>query len=281
VLHFPDREYEVDQLAVDAHYFETMQIQLLEGRIFENHEGSDKQSVVINELLVENMGWTQPVGQVFKIDSVQFEVIGVVKDFHSFSFTRPIKPTIFRVAESGEYRYLSLRAGEGSELETFKKLQGNWAQLFPETPFEGGYQEDVWGGYFETIKIYNIVWRIFSIIAVTLAVLGLYGLMTLNVAGRVKEFSIRKVLGAGVKNIAAIISNQYLILFGVALVIGVPISYTLMNYVIASVGAYHMPFGISGVVIAVTILLSLLLITLSTQIVKVVKFNPVDGLKME
>ncbi len=231
--------------------------------------------------MAKNMGWTQPVGHGFKIDSIQFEVIGVVKDFHSYSFTRPIRPTIFRVAEKDDYRYLSLRAREGSELETYKHLQASWAELFPETPFEGGYQEDVWGGYFEAIKIHSLVWRIISSIAITLAGLGLYGLITLNVTGRIKEFSIRKVLGAGAKNLAANISNQYLILFGIALVVGAPLSYTLATLVLDSAYSYHMPFGISGVVIAVIILVLLFLLTLSTQIIKVMKFNPVEGLKVE
>ncbi|HEX6889678.1 MAG TPA: ABC transporter permease, partial [Chryseolinea sp.] len=281
VLNFGDREYEVDELAVDANYFETMQIQLLQGRAFEEHQGSDRQSVVINELMAKSIGWTQPVGQVFRIDSAQFEVIGVVKDFHSHSFVMPIRSTMFRVADEGEYRYLSLRAREGTALETYKQLQARWAQLFPETPFDGGYQEDVWGTYFETIGIYNLVWRTFSCMAIVLAGLGLYGLLTLNVAGRTKEFSIRKVLGAGIKNLTATISRQYVILFGISLVIGVPLGYMGGKLMLSSSYAYHMPFGISGVFIAVIILIALFLLTLSTQITKVMKFNPVEGLKVE
>jgi putative ABC transport system permease protein len=281
VLNFGDREYEVDELAVDANYFETMQLQVLQGRTFEDHEGSDRNSVVINELMAKNLGWNQSVGQVFKIDSLQFEVIGVVKDFHSYSFVKPVKSTIFKVADKDDYRYLSLRAREGSQLETYKQLQGSWVALFPETPFEGGYQEDVWGGYFETIEIYNLVWTTFSCMAITLAGLGLYGLLTLNVAGRTKEFSIRKVLGAGIKNLTANIGNQYVILFGISLAIGMPLGYTGGKLMLTLSYAYHMPFGISGVVIAVVILILLFLLTLSTQIRKVMKFNPVEGLKVE
>ena len=255
VLNFGAREYEVDELAVDANYFETLQLQMLQGRSFEDHEGSDRQSVVINELMAKNIGWTDPIGQVVKIDSAQFEVIGVVKDFHSYNFVKPIRSTIFRVAAKDDYRYLSLRAREGSELETYKQLQANWAKLFPETPFNGGYQEDVWGSYFETIGIYNLVWTTFASIAITLAGLGLYGLLTLNVAGRIKEFSIRKVLGAGVKNLAATIGNQFVLLFGISLAIGAPLGYTLGKLMLGSSYTYHMPFGISGTVILDRLLL--------------------------
>jgi putative ABC transport system permease protein len=281
VMHFPDQQYEVDQLAVDATYFETMGLDLLKGRSFNNHEGSDRNAVIVNELLVKNMGWENPIGQQFKMDDASYEVIGLVKDFHSHSFSKPVKPTLFRVAEKETYHYLSAKVRNGSEVTTYKSVQAKWAKLFPEIPFEGGFQEDVWGGYFEEIKIHGLVWRVIALIAIILASLGLYGLMTLEVAGRIREFSIRKVLGAGLKSITTAITNQYMVLFAVALVVAAPISYVIIKFFIESAYAYHMPVDYTGVVVAVLILISVLLFTVSTQIRKVFKSNPVEGLKTE
>ena len=281
VLHFPGHDYEVDQLSVDAKYFETMGLQLKEGRVFNDHDGSDKQAVVINELLVKNMAWKNPVGQRFNIDSIQYEVIGVAKDFHSYSFSKKIRPTIFRVAEKADYRYLSMKVRPCSEIKAYKELQGKWSALFPEIPYEGGLQEDTWAGYFEANRIYGLVWRVFTFIAVSLATLGLYGLITLNVAGRVREFSIRKILGAGIKNIAANITNQYIILFVVALIIGAPAGYVLTKLLFEYSFPYHMPVGFSCSVIAMLILILILVTTVFTQIREVSKANPVDGLKVE
>lgn len=281
VLHLPDRDYEADQLSVDAHYFETLQIKLLEGRLFNDHEGSDRQSVVVNEVLAKNLGWSNPIGQSFKIDTVSYEVVGLVQDFHHDSFEKVVRPSFFKVAEPQDYRYLSMRVRTGSEASSYKTLQTQWIKLFPETPFQGGYQEDVWGNYFEEIGIHGEVWRVFATIAVLLACLGLYGLITLNVAGRVREFSIRKVLGASAKNLGANISTPYLFLFAVALIPAAPISYALVKLLFDSAYTYHMPIDYSGVTIAVVILILILLITVSTQIRKVVKANPVDGLKIE
>lgn len=281
LIHLPDREYEVDQLSVDAGYFETMGIPLLQGRVFNDHEGSDKQAVVVNELLVTNMMWQHPIGQQFKIDSIQYEVVGVTKNFHNYDFYTPLKATIFTIADKEDYRYLSMKVREGSEIQTYKALQSNWAELFPETPFDGGFQEDVWGNYFHEIENHGKVWKVFAFIAVTLASLGLYGLMTLNIAGRIKEFSIRKVLGAGLKNITANITNQYVILFAVALTIGAPLSYLLIKILFEASFAYHMPVNFFGAAFAVVTLILVLLITVSTQIRIVFKSNPVDGLKAE
>jgi ABC-type antimicrobial peptide transport system permease subunit len=281
VLHLPDRDYEADQLSVDAKYFETLQIKLLEGRLFNDHAGSDRQSVVVNEILARNLGWSSAVGQSFEIDTMRYEVVGLVQDFHHDSFEKAVRPTFFKVAEPKDYRYLSTRVRSGSETSSYKTLQAQWRKLFPETPFQGGYQEDVWGNYFEEIGIHGEVWRVFATIAVLLASLGLYGLLTFNVAGRVREFSIRKVLGASTRNLSANITNPYLILFAAALIPAAPISYILVKLLFESAYTYHMPIDYSGVTIALIILILVLFITVSIQIRKVVKTNPVNGLKIE
>jgi putative ABC transport system permease protein len=285
VLHFPDRQFEVDQMSVDPNYFSTMGLHLTDGRLFQENFESDKKTVVINEEFAKTItASTVPIntiGQVFKIDSIQYEVIGVVKDFHSYNFFKKVNPAIFRVADKNNYHYLSVRVQPGSELETYKALQSQWAELCPETPFDGGFQEDVWGDYFEQLDVHASVWRAFAFLAVVLASLGLYGLVTLNVAGRVKEFSIRKILGAEIKSIAGNITRQYVSLFVVGLGIGAPISYLLVKKLLDSVYWYHVPVTYSGVSAAVAILVLVLLITVSTQVGKIMRSNPVNGLKVE
>lgn len=281
VLHLPDREYEVAQLSVDARYIETMGLNIVAGRGFKDHDGSDRQAVVVNELLVKNMAWDQPIGQQFEIDSTRYEVIGVVKDFHSYSFSNEVRPTIFKLADREDYHYLSVRVKNGSEKETYKTLQDQWAILYPEIPFQGGYQENVWGNYFEEENNLDKFNRIIAFMAVLIASLGLYGLISLNMAGRVKEFSIRKVLGAGFKSIAFNITNQYAILFAIAMILGAPISFVLTKFVINFFYTYHMPINYSGVAIAVVILIFVLLAVIYTQIRKLSKSNPVDGLRVE
>jgi ABC-type antimicrobial peptide transport system permease subunit len=280
VLHFPSRNYEVDQLEVDAKYYETMGLQLKDGRWFNDFEGSDQQSVVINETLANTLGGN-PVGQVFQIDSVQFEVIGVLNEFHSYSFSQTVRPLIFKVAEKADYRFLAVKARSGLELNVYKALQAGWTELFPEIPFEGGLQQDVWGFYYQEIGIYKLVWRVFAFLAITLATLGLYGLVRLNVEGRTKEFSIKKVLGAGFKNISASVVNQYISLFIIALCVGAPLGYWAGSWLIEFTDEYHMLITFSGAAIAVVITALVLTMTMFTQIWRVVKSNPINGLKVD
>ena len=279
ILHFADHQYEVEQLGVSSDYFETMGLSLKQGRGFHDHEGSDMRAVIVNEEFINRMEWDNAIGHVFRMDSIEYEVVGVVQDFHSYSFHKKIQPTIFTVAGKEYYRFLSLKAKDGAVLDVAKTLQARWSEVFPDIPFDGGHQEDVWGFYFQEIEIHSIVWRVFAIIAVTLATLGLYGLVSLNVAGRVREFSIRKLLGAKLADVGVLITRQYAILFFTALLVGVPLSYTLIKTLITYAYSYHMPITYSGVTIAAVILTITLAITVATQVRKVAKANPVEGLK--
>jgi len=281
MIHFPSREYEVDKLAVDARYFETLGLTVQRGRGFNDHEGSDRQTAVVNETLVKNMAWDEPVGKLFRIDTVQYEVIGVVRDFHSYNLRQAIRPLIFVRADDSEIRYLTLKVREEAEIKTYKILQDNWARLFPEIPFNGGLQEDVWGFYFEEVKIYSRVWKTIAFLAISLAMLGLYGLISLNVEGRVREFSIRKVLGARMKDILRNIVSQYAIMFLVALVIGAPLGHMMMSFLVRSTSPYHVPITYVAATSSCMLMVLLLVVTVSTQVRKVQMANPVDGLKVE
>jgi putative ABC transport system permease protein len=281
IMQWPNRQFEADELKVDAQYFETMGIQLKNGRFFQEDVESEKQRVLINEQLVKSLALSGPVGKIFKIDSVEYEIIGVVQDFHSYSFNRDIKPIIMRAANKENYKYLSVKVLPGKQPEAHRELQAAWVSLYPEIPFDGGYQEDVWGGYYSFIANHGKVWRLFATIAILLSCLGLYGLITLNIAGRVRELSIRKVLGAGVANLSNNVVRQYLLLVSIAIAVGGPAGYFMIRAVFDFAYKYHMPVTPAGALLAISILIGVLVITISTQIRKVLRLNPVDGLKVE
>jgi hypothetical protein len=287
----PNKEYEVQQLAVDANYFSTMQLTLIKGRAFNPQPEADKQNIIVNEEFVKNLrlhsvtdgqvNWQEAIGQQIKIDSMRYEVIGVVKNFHSYSFDSKILPTIFTVANKADYRFLSMRVRKGSERETYAALQAQWNKLFPEIPFQGSYQEDVWGDFFVKIQIHERFWQAIALITILIAGLGLYGLVTLNVTGRTKEFSIRKVLGAQANHIGKGILQQYAILFAVSLFIGIPVSYSLVKYLFDIAYEYHAPMNYLSISVAVSMLIFVLLFVVFTQVGKVAKASPVNGLKVE
>ncbi|MEM6843289.1 MAG: ABC transporter permease [Bacteroidota bacterium] len=281
VVRKSDRLYEVHQLSVDAQYFEAMGLEIRTGRTFRDRSENDQRAVVANELFIKNLHLENPIGQLTEIDSVKYEIIGVVRDFHPYSFANAVQPTVFTLAPEQDYRFLSIRAKADSENKTYAALRHAWAKLFPEVPFQGGYQEDIWGSYFEEIATHGRVWRAVAFVAILLAGLGLFGLVALNVSGRTQEFSIRKALGANLKHIAAIILRQYLLLFVIALGIGAPLSYFLTAFFFDSVYTYHAPVTVLSVVLSALILLTVLLAVIFTQVGKVSKSNLLKGLRTE
>lgn len=174
-----------------------------------------------------------------------------------------------------------VEVSRGQEQSAFEDLKKVWATLYPEIPFNGGYQEDVWGNYYAEMGIHGHVWRVFASVAVILAMLGLYGLVAINISGRVKEFSIRKILGADYKNISNNIFKQYYVLIIGSLFVSVPLSFIFIKSVLDFAYDYHMPVTIWVVMMAASLLIAVVIATVATQIIKVFKANPVEGLKTE
>ncbi len=281
LIQLAGQDYEVDQLEVDANYLNVMDITLLNGRMFHSDPNSDKYSVIVNEQFANKIFNGEALEQGFKLDSNRYTIIGIAKDFHTYNFEKAIAPTFFTLADPTDFRFLSMRVKEGRRSDAYQSLQKIWSDLFPETPFLGGYQEDVWGMYFVEIGIHGKVWRGIASIAIILASLGLYGLVTLNVSGRVKEFSIRKVLGAGIKDLWKNMLHHFLWLFIIALIIGAPLSYYLTDLILDAAYKYRVPSTVNVALIAVAILFSVLLLVVATQLSRVRKSNPVEGLQTE
>ncbi len=281
VITQPKEAYEVDALWVGPGYLKTMGSYLVEGRLFDATKDQGQPVVVINQLAAQKIGLQAPLGQTLIIDSVRHTVVGVVKNIHNFNFFDQMQPMVFRVASQSQYQFLSMRVRPGRAETVYHALQQQWATLFPETPFQGQHQVDTWGDFFQETQGHSKFWQGIAYITIFLAALGLYGLVTLNVAGRTKEFSIRKVLGARVQHLAGSIIKQYVVLFAIALVTGAVLSYFWLDFIFDIAYLYHMPTSPVGVVVGVTALAGVLLLVVSTQLRLISRANPASGLRTE
>ena len=185
------------------------------------------------------------------------------------------------MAPEEDHRFLSLKVADRAKPEVHRALQQEWAVLFPETPFNGGFQEDTWPEFYEELNIQQRFTRVIAIIFVLLAGLGLYGLIQLNIKGRVREFSIRKTLGAGIWNLTSNIARQYIVIFGIAILFGIPAAHFLNKAMLDMMYPDPRPFGYSGAIISAILLVLVLSLVIATQVRNVSKSNPVDGLKTE
>jgi putative ABC transport system permease protein len=273
---------------VDEHFFETTKIQLASGRPFDMSRPSDKNAVVINETTARFFDWTPETALGKKIiylgdDMGPQEVIGVAKDFHFRSLHQNIMPTMFFNYNSnafGDIKIVLIRYNTQDIKGLIGKLENEWNKLVEATPFSlSFYDEQVKMQYQQEQRIASL-FSVFTGLSITIAVIGLVGLVSYSAEQRKKEIGIRKVFGASLYRIYIMINTQYVRLLCISLLIATPASWLLMQQWLNTfpyrVEVDPLIFVISGLVELV-----LALLCVSYLALRAASLNPAAVLKDE
>jgi putative ABC transport system permease protein len=236
---------------------------------------------ILNESAAKALGWNpeEAIGKkMFMGEQRPGEVRGVVMDFHFASLHNPIEPLVLFPGDWGNILIVKVSGNNLSQTIAF--LQSKWKQLAPHRPFEYRFMDDDFNKLYDselrTAKVFNV----FSVIAILLACLGLFGLSTYSAKQRVKEIGIRKVLGASAGNITLLLSNSFIRLVLIAFVIACPLAWFVMNKWLQDF-AYRINiswwmFSLAGLLAVI-----IALITVSFQAIKAAVANPVKSLRTE
>jgi putative ABC transport system permease protein len=241
----------------------------------------------MNEAAIRKIGFASPekaVGHDVHFDwrgqTYTFTIIGVVKDFHFQDLHVPIDPYCFQLNNRPYYNYLIVHAKAADVSPLLKSIEASWHKFDPSEPFEYSFlDEDFQKNYKAENRLSSIV-GYFTVIAILISCLGLFGLATFSAEQRTKEIGIRKVLGASVGNIIGLLSKEFLKLVLIAVVIASPVAWWAMNKWLQDF-AYKANIG--WVVFAATagIALVIALLTISFQAIKAAIANPVKSLRTE
>jgi putative ABC transport system permease protein len=274
---------------VDTSYLQTLGIKPVAGRVFSNnfYASDTSGSTILNETAVKQFGFPTPQDAIgkklhfnFRDSTYNFEIVGVVKDFHFEDLHVPISPYGFQVNNPPQYNYMIVHAKQGNINSILQSIQNIWHNLNPTEPFEYSFlDEDFQKNYDAENRLASIV-GYFTAIAILISCLGLFGLATFSAEQRIKEIGVRKVLGASVTSIVTLLSKDFLKLVAIAIVIASPIAWWAMNKWLQSF-AYKINIG--WMVFAITTLVAILiaLITISFQAIKAAIANPVESLRSE
>ena len=268
-------------LDVDPDFFNTLSIKVVEGRNFSPGSASDSNAYLVNQALVNKMGWTEPIGKYIERNG-RHPVIGVVEDFHFSTLHHAINPLIVSLQSYtwSNYDYLSLRlAGEDLE-HTLAQVEQQWEKLFYNEPFNFRFLDQSFNNLYFKEKSFKQLFLFFSLIAITIAGLGLYGLVALSVQHRVKEIGIRKVLGATVLQVISLLSKDFLSRLLFANLVGWPLAYLGMNKWLATFN-YRVDISFLSFAAGALFLLVLVIATILARSLRSVKANPVDYLRNE
>ncbi len=280
---FPDG-LELLSCDVDENFQDVFGMRMIQGRFFSNDFSTDRESaVLINETALRKLGWDSAEGKEIGLISKdnRKRVIGVINDINVTSLHYPVKPLIYQFGPHHNYPgYIAVRLHPEKEAESVGFLKGTWEKLFPDIPFEfESVSEKYKAAYGEEERLSKIT-GIFSMLATVLSALGIFALSTLQAEKRIKEIGIRKVNGAKISEILAMLNHDFLKWIAVAFVIATPVSWYAMNQWLES---FAYKTGLSWWIFALAGLLALgiALLTVSRQSWKAATRNPVEALRYE
>ena len=273
---------------IDEAYLETLGIGLKTGRNFSTEFPSDsKRAVIVNETLVDIFGWDNPIGQPFPVLNKKepHQVIGVVKNFHFQSLHNEIEPIAFynSIGDSPGDRgpsVILVRIRPEDVNGSIALLRETWKKIEPDRPFSIAFlDQQVNRQYHAEQQWLQIVWYA-SGFGILIACLGLFGLASLSVSQRTKEIGIRKVLGASVSEITALLSREFVLLLTIANLIAWPVAYWAMGQWLSGF-AYRIEPGIKIYLLCSLLAVVIALCTISLHAIRAARSNPVDALRYE
>jgi putative ABC transport system permease protein len=272
--------------AVDESFLDAFGIEMAAGRNFSPAFGNDRKGVLLNETAAKLLGFRSPeeaLNQEVYGGQDTTVVIGVVKDYHQLGLQRAHWPMLFRYMRNmsaDAAQFYSLKVPAQDLEKTLSTVKGRYDQFFPGNPFEYFFLDTFFNEQYKAERQFGQVFGLFAGLAVLIASLGLFGLISYAATQRTREIGIRKVMGASVSGIVLLLSKDFVKLVGIAVVIAVPLAWYVMESWLADF-AYRTQVGAGVMVLAGLLALLIALLTVSFQAFKAAGMNPVKALRTE
>jgi putative ABC transport system permease protein len=268
---------------VDYDYVKTLSMQIRQGRNFSRAFGADSSGVILNETAVRLLGFRNPIGQ--QVDMFQgtdqrktFTVIGVVKNFNYESLRQQVGAVAFFLGQDAGAASFRLNAANVPNLLT--QIEATWKRLMPRQPFSYQFMDDRFDRVYRAEQRVGTLTLTFSVLAIFIACLGLFGLAAFTAEARTKEIGVRKVLGASVGSLIALLSRDFIKLVLIAILIASPIAWYAMHRWLQDF-AYKIEIEWWMFALAGLLAIGIALLTVSFQSVKAALVNPIKSLRSE
>jgi putative ABC transport system permease protein len=267
----------------DFDYCKTLRLKIAEGHDFSNELATDSTGILLNEKAVKSLGWTkrEAIGKLMMIsllDSTRRHVIGVVKDYNFTSLKNEIEPLAISIYP--DYRVMAIRLKSGVVPKGLQVLKMAWKQAVPGYPLEYTFLDESFDMLYKAEQNQREIFTLFSLVAVFIACLGLFGLATYAAESRTKEIGIRKVLGASISGIVALMSKEFLQLVFVAFIIAIPVAYLGMSRWLQDF-AYRINISPWVFLLVGGMAILIALLSVGYQAIKAALANPVESLRYE
>ena len=281
----PKKAISMQNWNVDENYLPVLGMQLAAGRNFSKDFPTDSSGVILNEAAVKLMGVGDPVGRkLYDLDDLktkhvnEFHIIGVVKDFNFNSLRQVVTPMgLFLKEEKGK---IALRIHTKDVHRVLAQVEQAWNKMMPGQQFSYVFMDDEFNSIYKSEQRMGGISLSFSLLAIFIACLGLFGLAAYAAEQRTREIGIRKVLGASVSGIVRLLSKDFLTLVLVSAVITFPLAWWAMSHWLQDF-AYRITIGWDIFALAMALAVGIALVTVSFQAVRAALANPVKSLRSE
>ena len=271
-------------VSADQDFISTYGVKVLAGRGFSRDFSLDTSAFLINEAAAKVLGFNSnenAIGKDFGYGNRKGKLIGVFNDFHFESMHQRIVPLVLLVPRSANnYGRISIKIAGANIPAALSYIERTWKKFLPETPYEYTFLDENFERLYKAEERQKTLLGIFASFAIFIACLGLFGLSAFSISQRIKEIGIRKVLGADVSTIVALLSKDFLKLVAIAAVVAFPVAWYFMNKWLQDF-AYRIDVGWWIFIVAGVIALLIALVTVSFQAIKAAIANPVKSLRSE
>jgi len=285
----PEQNYFMDRMDVDSDFIPTLGIKMVKGRNFSREFGTDsEQAVIINETAARAFGWEDPVGKTIqrptgstpsKVQWNTMTVVGVAKDFHIRSLHQKAAPLYI----TNIPRYLdmlSIKIRKSGKSEILGRIREIWKSVDPGRPFDYFFLADSFDSQYRAEEKLSGISTLFSIFAVVVACLGLFGMASFATERRRREIGIRKMMGASITNVMVLLTKDFVKLVILANLIAWPAAYFVMKKWLQNF-AYQTPIGFGIFLLTGFLSIAIALLTVSYQSVRAALSDPVQAIKYE
>ncbi|GHM99723.1 ABC transporter permease [Cytophagales bacterium WSM2-2] len=266
-------------MRTDFDFFDAIETKFADGRNFARKFPSDSSAIIINESAVAQLGWKNPVGKWMELDNKKYTVVGVVKDFHFESLHRLIPPTIF-ILSSEWLNWVYVRIDNANTQHAISHLKKTYSQFVTNRDFSYSFVDEDMKSQYNAEEKFTETFTLFTALAIVIACLGTFGLISFAAERKSKEIGVRKVLGASVGQVSYLLVREFIILLVIASAISLPLTwYFLNNWVDTFI--YRITIGYGPFVLAVVIAAFIVIVTTGFRAMKAAMANPVDSLRDE
>jgi putative ABC transport system permease protein len=278
-----DQDYLLTTYYVDHDHLKTMGYSMVQGRFFSKEFASDTAAVVLTETTFNHMGFADMDDASilsYNFDTPRpLKVIGIMKDFNFEGLKANIRPMAILLSSEPNFE-MGIRLSAGNTQDQIKLLEQIWKKYAPGAPFEYSFLDQNFDSTFRAEQRMSRIILVFTVLAIGIACLGLFGLAAYTAEQRAKEISIRKVMGASISQVVMLLSKDFALLVTIAFVIATPLAWYFAETWLSEF-ANRIPIEVWYVILSGTIALLIALATISFQSIKAAHENPVNAMRSE